>query len=179
MQKLFAATIVLLLTAGVVRSEDWITAPSYFTHDQTGQRVQQFTPIGPFYYNDQGNYVRSGYRHTRSSMQFGGSVDHYHSVEEWGRPIQPYDEWRFPTRPYAVPYSQWGPPFAGLGGGFGGFPFFPIPFQPFVQPPFVPGLGGGQPTVPYPGYRPWFDDRYPAFDDRATWRRDPFPVVPP
>jgi hypothetical protein len=187
MQKLFAAILICGLPAGFVSSEDWITAQSLYTHDHTGQRVQQYAPIGPFYYSDQGNFVRSGYRHTRSSLQFGGSVDHYHSVEEWGRPIQPYEEWRFPTRPYSVPYSQWGPPYAGLGGIYGGFPFFPFAF-PFAQQPGIPGIPGfpgGQPfpgaqqQFPYQGYRPWFDDRYPAFDDRATWRREPFPVVPP
>jgi hypothetical protein len=185
--KLLAAVLFLILPVGLIWSQDWITAQSFYTHGQTGERVNQYAPIGPFFAQDQGNYVRSGYRHNRSSLQFGGSVDHYHTVEEWGRPIQPYDEWRFPNRPYSVPYSQWGPPYAGLGRGYGGYPFpflgqpFPLPAFPIpnVQLPFIPGFGGQQPGLPYPGYRPWNDDRYPAFDDRAQWRHDPFPVVPP
>jgi hypothetical protein len=169
---------VSLVPAMVVGGEDWITAPSYYTHDASGRRVQQYTPIGPFYIYPQADYVRSGYRHNRSSLQFGGSVDHYHSVEEWGRPVQPYDEWRFPYRPYSAPYDMWGPPYAGSGFGF---PFFPFPH--FGQGGFGPGFGGGfggNPNQgPYPGYRPWFDDRYPAFDDRAPFRRQPFPQVAP
>lgn len=164
-----------MLLAVPVAAQDWITAPSYYTHGPTGERVEQHTPIGPFYTFPRSDYTRSGYRHHRSSLQFGGSVDHYHRVEEWGNPVRPYDEWRFPYRPYSVPYGMWGPPYAGLG--FGGFPFFP-----FL--PGGPGGGGGggggfQPILPYQGFQPWFDDRYPAFDDRAPWRREPFPVLPP
>ncbi len=47
-------------------------------------------------------------------MQVGQSADHMHVVEEWGRPVRPYGEWRFPYRPYSVPYQLWGAPFAGL-----------------------------------------------------------------
>lgn len=169
--------ILLLLVAIVLltrpaHAEDWISAPSYFTHDCLGQRVRQYTPIGPFYIYSRGDYLRSGYRHNRSSLQFGGSVDHYHVVDEWGHPIQPYDEWRFPYRPYSVPYGLWGPPYAGLNHG--GFPFFPFP----VPTPGQPGGGGFQPFLPFQGFQPWFDDRYPAFDDRAPFRREPFPTVP-
>ncbi|MHB0955999.1 MAG: hypothetical protein ACYC0X_06415 [Pirellulaceae bacterium] len=99
---------------------DWITAPSHYTHDpQTGQRVDQYTPIGPFYTFARSDYLQSGYRHTRSTIQAGLSVDHMHIVEEWGRPVRPYGEWRFPFRPYSVPYPMWGPPYAGLWEGLG------------------------------------------------------------
>lgn len=112
---------------------EWITAPSYYTHDpQTGQRVDQYTPIGPFYTFARTDYLQSGYRHTRSSIQAGTSTDHMHVVEEWGRPVRPYGEWRFPYRPYSVPYAQWGPPFAGLG--------YPVPYGPYG--PWGPGPGG-------------------------------------
>ena len=116
-------TFVFLVSCAVplrVLGGDWITAPSYYSHDQSGQRVQQYTPIGPFYIYPSPDFQRSGYRHTRSSIQAGNSIDHYHLVEEWGRPVRPYDEWRFPYRPYSVPYGSWGPPYAGLGYGFGG-----------------------------------------------------------
>ena len=97
---------------------DWLTVPSYYSHDpQTGQRVQQYSPIGPFYTYQRGDYRRSGYRQTRSSIQAGGSADHMHIVEEWGNPVRPYGEWRFPYRPYSVPYDAWGPP--PFAGGYG------------------------------------------------------------
>jgi hypothetical protein len=166
--------------------------------------VAQYAPIGPFYMPARDDYQSSGYRHTRSSLQFGGSVDHYHRVEEWGRPVRPYDEWRFPFRPYAVPYPEWGPPFAGLNFGYPGYAPFPYaaPQAPGPNPPAggnpnvpggnpnfpgfpgfnFPGFNAGpnpfQPFVPYRGFQPWFDDRYPSFDDRAPFRRQPFPVVP-
>lgn len=228
-QHLVALVAILLSLTVRVDAEDWITAPSYYTHDGTGRRVQQHTPIGPFYTAPRDAVQRSGYHHTRSSLQFGGSVDHYHLVEEWGRPVRPYDEWRFPFRPYAAPYPDWGPPFGGLGGpltphtgagygqgfgvGLGMFPFFPFALPlagvpgmapgpagppppgmnpaPPGQPPFPPGgafppaapgfFPPGNPAqryAPYRGYQPWFDDRYPAFDDRAPWRYEPFPRLP-
>ena len=77
---------------------DWITAPSHYTHDpQTGQRVDQYTPIGPFYTFARTDFMQSGYRHTASTMQAGLSVDHMHIVEEWGRPVRPYGEWQVPV----------------------------------------------------------------------------------
>ncbi len=180
--------VVSCAVAAPVVGGDWIVAPSYFTHDQTGHRVQQYTPIGPFYIYPSPDFQRSGYRHTRSSIQAGSSVDHYHLVEEWGRPVRPYDEWRFPYRPYSAPYGLWGPPYAGLGYGFGGgygggygagFPGGGFPGHPSSVQPFNGyGYGGMQPGVPYRGYQPWFDDRYPAFDDRAPWRNRAFPQQP-
>jgi hypothetical protein len=94
--------------------------------------------------------------HFRSSLQFGPSADHYHRVEQWGPPIQPYGEWRFPFRPYSVPYDQWGAPFAGLNLGFGR-PIIPVrPFPGGGRPPAGPGGGAGgrpgaNPGVPRPG----------------------------
>ncbi|MGE0756683.1 MAG: hypothetical protein AB7O38_06670 [Pirellulaceae bacterium] len=196
----------LFLTT-VQAGEEWIAAPSFYTHDASGNRVAQHTPIGPFYVSAREDFQRSGYRHTRSSLQFGGSVDHFHIVEEWGRPVRPYDEWRFPYRPYSAPYEAWGPPLAGLGYPAPLFPFgwgWPpanglpaagnvpaVPNPPGAGIPGaglpgaglpgagIPGVGNPlQPFVPYRGYQPWFDDRYPAVDDRAPWRHQPFPVVP-
>jgi hypothetical protein len=184
-----------LAPAALAAGGDWITEPSYFTHDHSGQRVQQYQPIGPFYRTHTPDFQRSGYHHTRSSLQVGSSVDHFHQVEEWGRAVRPYDEWRFPYRPYSVPYDAWGAPFAGLGfgrpglfpgygygfgaGGFsgGGFPGGFPGGLPGAGTPYLPN-GPSRVPLPYPGYRPWFDDRYPAFDDRAPFRQQPFPQLP-
>jgi hypothetical protein len=106
---------------------DWTTLPSTYTHDATGQRVDQYAqivePEGP----SRADFVRSGYTHTRSSLQVGFNADHYHVTEQWGPQVRPYGEWRYPFRPFAVPYGAWGPqlPQVAAGGiGFGpwGFP---------------------------------------------------------
>jgi hypothetical protein len=110
-----ACSSALFLSAAAPGA-DWITAPSRYTHDpQTGERVDQYTPIGPVYTFARTDFMRSGYRHTASNLRVGRNADHMHIVEEWGRPVRPYGEWQFPFRPYSVPYSLWGPPFGGLG----------------------------------------------------------------
>lgn len=163
---------LFVITASASRAGDWVTAPSYYSHDpRTGQRVQQYAPVGPFYTQAQGNYQRSGYHHTRSSIQVGTSADNYHIVEKFGDPVRPYGEWRFPFRPYSVPSYLSTPPFVGrgfggyfgpggFGGGFGG-PGVPPGLPPgvppgippggfpggLVPPPAGPGSGVGQPGV--------------------------------
>lgn len=139
---------------------DWITAPSHYTHDPgTGERVTQYSPVGPFYTFPRPDYRRSGYRHTRSSLQAGRSADHMHVIEEWGRPVRPYGEWRFPYRPYSVPYPAWGPPYAGLN-------------QPGYYPhwPTSPHDEGwrGQPD-PYSRQQPppYYDGSYPSYQNRS------------
>src|SRR5687768_2795795 len=106
-----ACAVLILASIATARADEWITWPSTYTHSPVdGQRVAQHTPIGPYYYLDRGDYSRSGYRNYRSSFQFGGSADNYHMVEEWGRPIRPYEEWRFPYRPFSAPFPEWGNP---------------------------------------------------------------------
>jgi hypothetical protein len=156
------ALVVSVVLCAACCGADWITAPSYYTHDpQSGRRVDQYTPIGPFYTFARTDYLQSGYRHTRSTIQAGTSVDHMHIVEEWGRAVRPYGEWRFPYRPYSVPYAMWGPPFAGLGnsGAFG---------------PWGAGRGGSGPgwegdVDPYGRQQPppYQDDRYPSHRSRS------------
>jgi hypothetical protein len=168
---ILVGTIALALVSTLF-ANDWITAPSYYTHDpQTGERVRQYTPIGPFYTYAQSDYRKSGYRHTRSSLQVGQSADHLHVVEEWGDPVRPYGEWRFPYRPYSVPYPLWGPPYAGAWyGGFG----YGYPYHGNVHPshPSHPGHGPHAPGRFPQGYRPgdgyglprpWHDGSYAPY----------------
>lgn len=138
-----------------VQATDWIASPSFYTHrEDTGQRVWQYRPVAPVYHFPSNN--RSVYRHSRSSLQVGDSVDHYHAVDEYGGPVRPYGEWRFPYRPFSVPYGLWGPP-PGFGGfgvpGFGGngnnFGGVGSPFGPF-------GAVNGSGFPP-----PWNDGSYP------------------
>ncbi len=124
------------------KASDWLTMPSTFSHDpSTGMRVSQFAPVAAPSAPGVANFRSSGYTHTRSSLNYGQSADNYHRVEEWGDPVRPYGEWRFPNRPYSAPYQNWGPPFAGLnlgvvGPGFG----------------YGPGYGNGGGNGYAPGY---------------------------
>jgi len=121
---------------------DWIVAPSYFTHDpESGQRVTQYTPIGPVYAAYDPTYVKSGFRHSRSSLKVGNFSDHMFVVEEYGRPVRPFGEWQFPYRPYSVPYPYWGPtyPFVGYGG---------YPYGGYGQGGYGPGYPGPGPYGP-------------------------------
>jgi hypothetical protein len=148
--QLVALSTALMLCAAAPGA-DWITAPSHFTHDpQTGERVDQYTPVGPVYTFARTDFMRSGYRHTASNLQVGRNADHMHIVEEWGRPVRPYGEWQFPFRPYSVPYQLWGPPFGGLGG------------NGWNQPP-MPGPGGEVDGDPYGRQAP-----PPYYDGRNT-----------
>lgn len=169
---------LLMLTALVMAgiawpayAADWIVAPSYYTHDPaTGRRVSQYRPIPPVYTYARADYLRSGYRNTRSSIQAGGSTDHLHIVEEWGRPVRPYGEWRFPFRPYSVPYALWGPPYAGLntGGYYPGYPggYYPGGYYP-GRPRPVPYAGGDAERRPPAGANstvpPWAEGAYPQY----------------
>jgi hypothetical protein len=182
------------LLASPALPADWITAPSQYTHDwSSGQRVAQYSPIGPFYYYTRPDYLKSGYRQYRSTVDLGNSSDNMHIVEQWGAQIVPYEQWRFPYRPYSAPYQAWGPPYGGLGGGTGGYPysggnganvyggFFPPyggggfggigggfgGYGGFAAP--GGGMGGGG----FPGgigspatntAQPWLDGHYPQYD---------------
>ena len=145
----------ILSWAFTALADDWITSPSYFTHDpQTGERVRQYSPIGPFYVNPRADFLTSGYHHTRSSIRVGGSADNLHVVEEWGRPVRPYGEWQFPFRPYSVPYDLWGPPWYGFGWGSNGPP---------------PGPYSQGRSYPYPGFSG------PGSSESGAIRPGPFP----
>jgi len=197
MRSLAALSIAATLAAsGGATAADWITAPSYYTHDwSSGQRVAQYAPIGPYYYFTRPDYLKSGYRQYRSTVDLGNSSDNMHIVEQWGAQVVPYEQWRFPYRPYSAPYGAWGPPFGGLGGGTGGYPYsggnganiiggFVPPFGfggvgPLVAPGGMGGMGGGgmggfpggsgAPAVNFA--QPWLDGHYPQYDlnDRSQY----------
>src|SRR5438270_10848249 len=119
----------LIVVASILLSRcavaaDWATSPSYYTHDwSNGQRVAQYAPIGPFYYFTRPDYLKSGYRQYRSTIDLGNSSDNMHIVEQWGAQVVPYEVWRFNYRPYSAPYQAWGPPYGGLGGATGGYAY--------------------------------------------------------
>jgi hypothetical protein len=167
------AAVLFAATGQSAHAIDWLTAPSYYTHDRvTSERVNQYAAIGPFYYYGRPDYIKSGYRHYRSTIQAGGSADNLHIVEEWGQPVVPYEQWRFPYRPYGSPYQDWGPPYGGLGG-FGAFG----PYGGFGPYPFPGGGGGGfghghkGHSQPYNFAQPWLDGYWPEYDqhDRSRY----------
>jgi hypothetical protein len=92
----------------------WIFAPSYYSHDPaTGQRVAQFAPEEPAYAAVDPTFMRSGYRHNRTTLRgLDGTADRMHVVETWGEgeSIRPYGEWEYPFRAGATPYGPWGNP---------------------------------------------------------------------
>jgi hypothetical protein len=129
-------------------ADDWMSWPSTYSHDSQGTRVDQYAmPVEPVAPN-RSEYSRSIYRNYRSSLQAGQSADNYHVVEQVGAPIEPYEQWRFPFRPYGVPYDAWGPqtPLTMINGL--GVPGFPGPYPP-QHHHHVPGSGttpgGGAP----------------------------------
>ncbi len=155
---------------------DWTTLPSTYTH-RDGQRVDQFEEgVQPTTF---ANDLRqtSIYRYHRSSLQGTNSVDHYHRVDRVGDPVQPYGEWRYPYRPYSVPYQAWGPQLPQFYsnanvGGFGYGPNWPyagvgqpgaIPFfnNPNVGPRWNQGWGNGLIPGPANALPPELDEYYP------------------
>jgi hypothetical protein len=189
---LIAAAFAACLAGGSsAGAADWITAPSTYTHDpMTAERVTQYSPIGPFYYYARPDYLKSGYRNYRSTIDLGNSSDNLIITEQWGGQVRPYDEWRFPYRPYSVPYDLWGPPYGGLGNSgafYGGFPG-PYPYGGGFGAAGAGGIGGGFGGGGFPGHhhqppavnyaQPWADGHYPQYDanDRSQYWR---PYVAP
>ena len=177
-----ALATLVALSAPRLAAGDWLTLPSSYTHDPlTGMRVGQFAPAQPAVAPSAPGFTRSGYTHLRSTIQVGQSQDNYHRVDQWGAEVRPYGEWRYPYRPYSVPYPGWGAPLAGLelGGRFGGYPYPPRPGTGGYGNYGGPGGGypwqtpPGQPNTPYPTdpdgpypVAPWYDGYYPSYPHR-------------
>ncbi|WP_231603705.1 hypothetical protein [Neorhodopirellula pilleata] len=175
---------------------DWLTLPSRYTHDDiSGQRVSQYAPVELPVAANTPPLRTSGYTHYRSTLAYGQSADNYHRVEEWGDPVRPYGEWRFPFRPYSTPYPNWGPPYAGLNlyNGFGfGFGGGVVPGQgPALGQPGMGQPGMGQPGIGNgvgPGgafgnpnqrpYRPNPGAGANGFAPYPSGRGTPYPVAP-
>ncbi len=166
---LFVAVLCGILVSKTGSAVDWMTLPGKYSHGADQHRVAQYQSDEPAIAPQVDNFQRSGFRHTRSTLQYDQTADNMHIVERWGAPIEPYEQWRFPYRPYGTPYPNWGPPYAGLGGntfaspfGFGGF------FGGFGGG----GFGGGvvnpypvTPNGPYP-VPPYYDGYYPSYPNK-------------
>ena len=85
MRTVFPTFIAVAFSLAFADAADWATSPSYYTHDlSNGQRIAQYQPIGPFYYFTRPDYLKSGYRQYRSTVDLGNSSDNMHIVEQWG-----------------------------------------------------------------------------------------------
>ena len=159
-------------------SADWTTMASTYTHNQDGNRVDQYALAVEPQSMERPDYVRSGYRSTRSSLQAGFSADHYHLTEQWGQPVQPYGQWRYPFRPFSVPYGQWGPQLPqvvaggnqwnvlnqrGFNPGLPGNGNSVLGVNGSAQQGNMPGLGGG------PGQWQMTPDRFGNPSGNAQW----------
>ena len=124
-----AITIIAALSVGNASAADWLTMPGQFSHDPaSGQRIGQYAAKRPATTAAPPPVRTSGFTHTRSSLHYGQSADNYFRVERYGDgpAVRPFGEWRFPYRPFSVPYDAWGPPYGGLNLNF----------------PVVPGAAG-------------------------------------
>ncbi len=168
---------------------DWTTLPSTYTHDQTGQRVDQYALAVEPQSTERPDFVRSGFRHTRSTLQAGFGSDNYHVTEQWGQPVRPYGEWRYPNRPFSVPYGQWGPqlPQVVVGGNQNQWNAFGPMGHPHAgagngpnQQGGMPGMGGGpmmqSPMLPSGNGNGWGNG--PGWGQGGDWGVGGFGVGP-
>jgi hypothetical protein len=164
--RLVAPSLILFFSVRLPAT-DWLTLPANYSHGQQGERLAQHQTAAPSIAPAVSDFTKSGYRNTRSTLQYDQGADNYHTVEQWGPPVRPYEEWRFPFRPFSSPYPNWGPPpFAGSGIGVG----------IGVFPGYGHGAGfGGFGGTNYPGFggapggysgQPWFDGNYPNSPQR-------------
>jgi hypothetical protein len=159
-----AAIFGTALLVSTVRADDWMTWASTYTHEPVhGQRIDQYAqPVQPLSNRDP-SFHRSGYRNYHSALQGANSSDNMHVVEQWGAPVVPYEQWRFPFRPYGTPYDAWGPqaPYGIMNsnfnaniGNYGNYP--PHGYQaPQGSSPHTGQPQMGQPQMGYqaqPGY---------------------------
>jgi hypothetical protein len=169
------AALILLVNDLSLAGDDWMTWRSTYTHDHYGQRVDQHSPHADPIVPQRADFQRSGYRNYRSTLQTGNSADNMHVVEQWGAPVEPYEQWRFPFRPFGVPYDAWGPqaPYGIFNGNFGGFPVpnsaGPINHGGLLLTPGLPqrdfprpNSSNGFPLTPPYRNEPWYDGSYPA-----------------
>ncbi len=138
-------------------------------------RVDQYTPIGPFYTFARTDFMQSGYRHTASNSGRAERRPHAHR--------RGMGTARAAVRRMAVPVptvfgsvSLWGPPFAGLGGGGKLGPFGADQAGGGEAGRNVDPYGRQQPPPYYDGRNAPYRSRGPR-DDRMCVRGIVLPIV--
>ncbi|HEV3415390.1 MAG TPA: hypothetical protein VG056_01190 [Pirellulales bacterium] len=82
---ILSAVVASLAVGARAQAASWIFLPSYYSHDpvapvQVGPRYEG----GPYYIRPQGEYVRSGYNHTQSTISVGNQgTDCFNYYESW------------------------------------------------------------------------------------------------
>jgi hypothetical protein len=80
-----SVTILATAASSASAGSSWIFLPSYYSHDpvapvQVGPRYEG----GPYYVRPQGEYVRSGYSSSQSTITVGSmGTDTYQYYESW------------------------------------------------------------------------------------------------
>ena len=80
--------VVAVATLGMspqARADSWIFGPSYYAGTVPETHPAQRRPTrGPFYSRPQGEYINSGYRYQRNTINVQGRVlDQYNIFESW------------------------------------------------------------------------------------------------
>ena len=80
-----SAVLFAAMVGSASAASSWIFLPSYYSHDpvapvQVGPRYEG----GPYYVRPQGEYVRSGFSSTQSTISVGSmGTDTYQYYESW------------------------------------------------------------------------------------------------
>lgn len=81
----FTALVGALAAAHSARAESWMFRRSYYSHDPaTHVRIGRQYSTGPIFTRPQGEFISTGQRYLRSTIQVGGQTyDHLYLNEAW------------------------------------------------------------------------------------------------
>jgi hypothetical protein len=82
---ILGAMLALVTMASSASAESWIFNRSYYSHSPTtGVRIGRQVASGPLFTRPQGEYISTGWRNMRSTIQVGGQVfDQTNIWESW------------------------------------------------------------------------------------------------
>ena len=82
---LFLSLLAIAPSVASAHDRSWVFQQSYYSHDPVSHvRIGRQFSRGPVYTRPQGEFVNSGYRHLRSTIQLRGQTyDHLNMWESW------------------------------------------------------------------------------------------------